>query len=67
MVNMYAIGSLLPLSNSSIGRKFSFKFIFCERSKLKTEAESVEDMVAANNIQVSNDKEKSIDVKEERK
>ena len=30
-----------------MGRRFSFRFIFCERSRLKTEAESVDDMVAA--------------------
>ena len=53
MVSMYAMGSLLPLSNSSMGLRFSLRFIFCERSRLNTDAESVEDIVAASRRQVS--------------
>ncbi len=40
MVNIYAMGSLLPLSNSSKGRKFSFNDKPRERKMEKTEAES---------------------------
>ena len=48
MVNIYAIGSLLPLSSSRRGRKLFFNTVPRERSIPKTEAESVEDIVAAN-------------------
>ena len=41
------MGSLLPLSSSSSGRRFSFSRMRCERRMLNTEAESVDDMVAA--------------------
>ena len=52
MVSIYAIGSLLPLSNSNMGRRLCFRFIFCERRIANTEAESVDDIVAANNNEV---------------
>ena len=39
---MYAIGSLLPLSSSSIDAVLYFRFSFLERSMEKTEAASVE-------------------------
>ena len=41
------MGSLLPLSNSRMGHSLCFSPMPCERSKLKTDAESVDDMVAA--------------------
>ena len=47
IVSMYAIGSLLPLSSSSMGRRLYFRFIFCDRKMAKTEAESVDDIVEA--------------------
>ena len=49
------MGSLLPLSNSNIGLRLCFRFILCERKILKTEAESVEDIVAASNSAVVRD------------
>ena len=52
MVSIYAIGSLLPLSNSSMGRRLCFRLMFCERSIANTEAESVDDMVEANSREV---------------
>ena len=55
IVSIYAIGSLLPLSSSSMGRRLCFKFMLCERRILKTEAESVEDIVAANSMAVISD------------
>ena len=55
IVSIYAIGSLLPLSSSSIGRRLCFRFMLCERRMLNTEAESVEDMVAASNMAVIRD------------
>ena len=42
MVSIYAIGSLLPLSSSSIDAVLYFRFSFLERSMEKTEAASVE-------------------------
>ena len=44
---MLAIGSLLPLSNSSIGRRFSFSRRPLLLRIEKTEAESVDEMTAA--------------------
>ena len=44
---MLAIGSLLPLSNSSIGRRFSFSLRPLLLRIEKTEAESVDEMTAA--------------------
>ena len=52
-VSMYAMGSLLPLSSSNIGLKLCLRFIFCERRIANTEAESVEDMVAASSREVT--------------
>ena len=49
IVSIYAIGSLLPDSNSNNGRRFSFNAKFLDRKIEKTEAESVDDIVAANN------------------
>ena len=46
------VGSLLPLSSSSMGRRLCFRFIFCERRMANTEAESVEDMVDASSNDV---------------
>lgn len=43
------IGVLLPLSNSKVGRRFSFSKTPLLRRMEKTEAESVDDMTAANN------------------
>lgn len=48
------IGSLLPLSSSSMGRRLCFRFIFCERRMANTEAESVDDMVDASKREVIN-------------
>ena len=36
-----------------MGRRFSFRFMRCERRRLNTEAESVEDMVAARSMPAS--------------
>ena len=47
------MGSLLPLSSSSKGRRLFFRCRPLERSIEKTEAESVEAMVEANNMEVS--------------
>jgi len=55
-VRTKATGSLLPLSNSSIGRRLCLRLTPLERSMEKTEAESVDDMVDANNIAVINPK-----------
>ena len=52
MVSIYAIGSLLPLSSSSMGRKLFFRLMRCVRSVLNTEAESVDDMVAASSSEL---------------
>ncbi len=49
IVSIYAIGSLLPLSNSNRGRRLFFKTVPLERNIPKTEAESVDEVVAANN------------------
>ena len=46
---MYAIGSLEPLSSSSRGRRLFFNATFWLPSIPKTEAESVDDIVAASN------------------
>ena len=47
---MYAIGSLLPLSNSNTGRNLCLSPNPVERKIEKTEAESVEDITAASSI-----------------
>ena len=47
IVRMLAIGSLLPLSNSSSGRMFSLSFSPFDRNIENTEAESVDDITAA--------------------
>ena len=47
---MYAIGSLLPLSNSNTGRNLCLSPNPLERKIEKTEAESVEDITAASSI-----------------
>ena len=47
---------MLPLSSSSIGRKWCLRFIFCERRMANTEAESVLDMVAASSSEGSRPK-----------
>ena len=52
-VNMYAMGSLLPLSNSKSGRKLFFKTVPRERKIPKTDAESVDDVVEANKSAVN--------------
>ena len=52
MVSTYAIGSLLPLSNSSIGLRLFLRRRPFERKIENTDAESVEDIVAAINIAV---------------
>ena len=58
MVSIYAIGSLLPDSNSNNGRKFSFKAKFLDLNIENTEAESVEAIVEANNKATGNDRAK---------
>ena len=55
MVSTYAIGSFEPLSSSSRGRRFSFNPCFLLRRMEKTEAESVEDIVAASSSAAGND------------
>ena len=52
VVSTYAIGSLLPLSSSSVGRRLFFSIKPLERRIEKTEAESVEDIVAASSMAV---------------
>ena len=47
------MGSLLPLSNSSVGRNRSFSEMPFDRRIEKTEAESVDDMTAASSIDSS--------------
>lgn len=47
---MNAIGSLLPLSNSSKGRILFLRETPFDLSIEKTDAESVEDIIEANNI-----------------
>ena len=47
------MGSLLPLSNSSVGRNRSFSEMPFDRRIEKTEAESVDDITAASNIDSS--------------
>ena len=49
-VRTYAIGSFDPLSSSSSGRSRCFRPMRCVRSRLNTEAESVDDTVAASSI-----------------
>ena len=51
MVSTYAIGSLLPDSNSSIGPRFCLRCIFLPLRTENTEAESVEDITAASRKQ----------------
>src|SRR5690554_6440457 len=53
IVSKYAIGSLLPLSNSNIGRMLFFKIKPLERSMPNTDAESVEEKVEARSIAVA--------------
>ena len=48
VVRIYAMGSLLPLSSSRVGFRLCFRLSPCDRSIEKTEAESVDDIVAAN-------------------
>ena len=43
---------MLPLSNSSMGRRLCFRFIFCERRMANTDAESVDDIVEASSREV---------------
>jgi len=50
MVSIYAIGSFEPLSSSSSGLRLCFRCTFCEPRMPNTEAESVDDMVAASRI-----------------
>ena len=57
MVSMYAMGSLLPLSSSSMGRRLCLRFMRCERRRLNTDAESVDDMVAASRREVVSGRE----------
>src|SRR5690554_5112345 len=45
MVNMYAMGSLLPLSNSRVGLKLLFRARIFERKMENTAAASVEDTI----------------------
>ena len=47
IVSINAIGSLLPLSSSRVGRRFCDKFNPFERKIENTEAESVEDITLA--------------------
>lgn len=47
IVSIYAIGSFDPLSNSSSGRRLYLRFTFCDPRMPNTEAESVDDIVAA--------------------
>ena len=54
-VRIYAMGSLLPLSNSNIGLRFCRSPCFFERRIENTEAESVDDMVAASSRAATND------------
>ena len=49
IVSIYAIGSLEPLSSSSRGRRLFFNATFWLPRIPKTEAESVDDIVAASN------------------
>ncbi|GHV22457.1 hypothetical protein FACS1894174_07090 [Bacteroidia bacterium] len=49
IVNKYAIGSLLPLSNSSNGFICSFRETPLDRKIPNTEAESVDDITDASN------------------
>ena len=47
------MGSLLPLSSSSMGRRLWRRLMRCVRRMLNTDAESVDDMVAANSNEPS--------------
>ena len=49
-ISMYAIGSLLPLSNSRRGLRFSFNLIPFDLKIENTDAESVDDIIDASNI-----------------
>ena len=64
IVSIYAIGSLLPDSNSKSGRRFSFNARFFERKIEKTDAESVDDIVDANNKDSMNENSRADDWKE---
>ncbi|OPZ94486.1 MAG: hypothetical protein BWY72_02331 [Bacteroidetes bacterium ADurb.Bin416] len=55
-VRTKATGSLLPLSNSNIGRRLCFRLTPLDRKMEKTEAESVDDMVDANSMAVAKPK-----------
>ena len=55
IVSTYAMGSLLPDSNSSIGLRFSRRCILLPRSTENTDAESVEDMTAESRKQPRNE------------
>ena len=54
IVSIYAIGSLLPLSSSRVLLRLYLRFMFWDLRILNTDAESVDDMVAANNMEVAN-------------
>ena len=55
IVSIYAIGSLLPLSSSNSGRRFSFRPCFLVRRIENTDAESVEAIVDARSNDTGSD------------